>query len=601
MKKDNKHHIIKGSVLAAVVTLPLLFGGVALAEGSLPSTLDLRSADLDGDGVKTAYVTSVKAQSPWGTCWAFGSLSAVESNYILKTGESADTVGFSVRYQAWFAYAEDHGEGMVAVDNAAKRLDFGANRDVSTAVLSSWSGPALESAAPYENNDGTIEKEPDWSLSDSLLRNSDAMADAHVQNVDFLPNTATFNDEEHKDYTYSQEAVNTIKETLMENGAVEVSYYAEASRPGDEPDFTYLNSSEDGTKSQYTYEYKVANHMVSIVGWDDNYSADNFVKGENRPGGDGAWIVKNSWGSYLDKTEEQWKKNKDLVPVSQDGYFYLSYYDMSVNDFTAYEVDADTDGQYAYDNNYQYDYLGFKSPDSRKPSDEGCSGITANVFTTAGTETLKAVSVTTVESDCTADIQVYKVASGTTDPRAGELVAEKNVTLPNGGYHTIDLDEAIDLDAGESFAVVETIRNSQGEGYAPIERGSGAEVSNEDGDEGCTVRYIAGVDVGQSFLYQDGTWVDLATDGTDGVDKAENPLETGNVMIKAFTQNREVNPGEPAENPTEESQPTAAQTSTNVHTGLTAGTSMVLPVIAVILVILAIVLVILYLKKNKKK
>lgn len=39
---------------------------------------------------------------------------------------------------------------------------------------------------------------------------------------------------------------------------------------------------------------KMANHCVTIVGWDDNYPRDNFA---NRPSGDGAWLIANSYGT----------------------------------------------------------------------------------------------------------------------------------------------------------------------------------------------------------------------------------------------------------------------------------------------------------------
>lgn len=38
------------------------------------------------------------------------------------------------------------------------------------------------------------------------------------------------------------------------------------------------------------------NHAVTIIGWDDNYSKDNFV---SKPERDGAWIVKNSYGTEM--------------------------------------------------------------------------------------------------------------------------------------------------------------------------------------------------------------------------------------------------------------------------------------------------------------
>ena len=51
--------------------------------------------------------------------------------------------------------------------------------------------------------------------------------------------------------------------------------------------------------------YLWANHAICVVGWDDNYSKDNF---NSKPAGDGAFLIKNSWGST-------------------QSYFYISYYD----------------------------------------------------------------------------------------------------------------------------------------------------------------------------------------------------------------------------------------------------------------------------------
>lgn len=323
-------------LLTTLVTLPLLAGSVAAAgplpneafiggyssdtagagysnypadknqitpRSALPDKLDLRKADLDGDGVtEPSYVTNTKQQSPWGTCWAFGALSAVESNYIKTTGSAAEDVDFSERYHAWFGYELDHGEGIQPVKNAVQRLNFGGNRNISATVLSSWSGPAEESAAPYQANDGDTESmDADWSLPDSLIRDSQSMSDARVQNIDFLPGTATFTDQEnHQGYVYSEAATQAIKQAIVENGVVEVSYSAAVSLPGQDPDESYMNLKN---KAHYTYEYAMANHVVSIVGWDDNYSVENFNKG-HQPEANGAWIVKNSWGSYEDKPDE---------------------------------------------------------------------------------------------------------------------------------------------------------------------------------------------------------------------------------------------------------------------------------------------------------
>ena len=37
-----------------------------------------------------------------------------------------------------------------------------------------------------------------------------------------------------------------------------------------------------------------ANHVVTIVGWDDDYPASNFSGQAGAPDGNGAWLVKNS-------------------------------------------------------------------------------------------------------------------------------------------------------------------------------------------------------------------------------------------------------------------------------------------------------------------
>jgi C1A family cysteine protease len=60
------------------------------------------------------------------------------------------------------------------------------------------------------------------------------------------------------------------------------------------------------------------NHGVSIVGWDDSFSRENFPV-SNQPDGDGAWIVRNSWGPG-------W---------GDGGYFYMSY-DTSLGYFNSF-------------------------------------------------------------------------------------------------------------------------------------------------------------------------------------------------------------------------------------------------------------------------
>lgn len=51
--------------------------------------------------------------------------------------------------------------------------------------------------------------------------------------------------------------------------------------------------------------------LLFAVGWDDNYSKDNFIK---KPTQDGAWLVKNSWGTNN----------------VENGFYWISYEDKSL-------------------------------------------------------------------------------------------------------------------------------------------------------------------------------------------------------------------------------------------------------------------------------
>ena len=86
---------------------------------------------------------------------------------------------------------------------------------------------------------------------------------------------------------------NSVKTHIMNNGSVYATINADIKNE------KYLN-----TKG------KQVNHAISIIGWDDNFSKDNFPA-ECRPKNNGAYIALNSWGS-------SWGNN---------GMFYISYED----------------------------------------------------------------------------------------------------------------------------------------------------------------------------------------------------------------------------------------------------------------------------------
>lgn len=55
-------------------------------------------------------------------------------------------------------------------------------------------------------------------------------------------------------------------------------------------------------------------HSVVIIGWDDNYSKDNFYY--EKPENDGAWLILNSWGSNWGNNGTAWVSYEDSYNLS---------------------------------------------------------------------------------------------------------------------------------------------------------------------------------------------------------------------------------------------------------------------------------------------
>ena len=63
-------------------------------------------------------------------------------------------------------------------------------------------------------------------------------------------------------------------------------------------------------------KYSGGFHGVLIIGWDDNYSKDNFVY--EKPENDGAWLVLNSWGSSWGNNGTGWISYEDSLDLMRD-------------------------------------------------------------------------------------------------------------------------------------------------------------------------------------------------------------------------------------------------------------------------------------------
>ncbi len=147
-------------------------------------------------------------------------------------------------------------------------------------------------------------------------------------------------------------------------------------------------------------------HAVTIVGWDDNYDRNRF---QSPPPGNGAFIVKNSWGTV-------WGEN---------GYFYVSYYDSAIAEVSAVFMAEPASN---YDHIYQYDPLGWTV---NIEIDNDVAWF-ANVFTASSNETLRAVGFYVPEEGDNYDIYVFN--------ETGLVASKAGIIDPPMGYHTFVLD-----------------------------------------------------------------------------------------------------------------------------------------------------------------
>ena len=378
--------------------------GMARMLSELPASYPSSVAD-----IKSKYPDN-RNQNPYGTCWAFSSLGLAEFD-LINDGAADKNIDLSELALAYYTYNSVTDPLGGTVGDTAKYynensdysyLNRGGNYQYSSRRLAQWIG-ATENTVPYSKANDTIKQ----GLSGEFAY---SYKDAHLHNV----------------YQINiKENTSGVKEAIMEHGAVGVMYY--------HSDYNMSWSRKSDCYTYYDTAWAGGGHAVMIVGWNDNFSKDNFEG--LKPSNDGAWLIRNSWGSYCD-------------------YFWMSYDTFSLEN-TAWVFDfVANDG---FDNNYQLDG-GIET----YRSSNVLSG--ANVFTTQKKsgidyEVLKAVSVSMSQAaDVKYTVDIYTNLTNLNNPLSGT----KQVTATTTGYtqyagiYTIELSNPIKLAPGTTYSVVVT-------------------------------------------------------------------------------------------------------------------------------------------------
>ena len=239
------------------------------------------------------------------------------------------------------------------------------------------------------------------------------------------------------------------------------------------------NSLNEETWAQY-YDGNsgAGSHGVCIVGWDDDYSASNF---NTAPPGNGAWIVKNSYGSQTDVIPGGLVASDGTIKdancsdwgVVDDnglhtGYFYLSYYDEGIRDPESFDFDLREN--HDQENALQLDYMPAATDEwehkSKRPI--WC----ANVFTLDKDMRIDEVATRFSMDDevpltgFTVTFDIYRLGDGAETPDDGELLTSCTREFKNFGYHRVALDAPVYARAGDRLAVVVQHRHNYKDGSA---------------------------------------------------------------------------------------------------------------------------------------
>ena len=403
MKKDDDGYYINAHVLEEGF-------GYTYKWDSVENTLNLVDTKKDESILPSRYsyydvgrLGKIKDQGIYGTCWAFASLTAVETS--LMPEENYD---FSEDNMVWnsgyFGAQYDGGDYTRAIS-----------------YLASWRGPILEEDDVY--GDG--------------INNPDARVIKHVQEAQII----------------ESKNLEAIKKAVFLYGGVESSLYTSMSYAGERS--MYYND------KNYSYCYigtKKPNHDVVIIGWDDNYSKDNFSVSLE---GNGAFICVNSWGDSF----------------GDDGLFYVSYYDSNIGIHNVvYTRVEDNDN---YDNIYQSDLCGWVG----QLGYECETAYFSNVYTAQSDEELKAVGFYATGKDTSYEIYYVDNFEGT-ESFCNKVYLQSG-KFTNEGYYTVDLNKSVNMTEGKKYAIIVKITTPGAVHPIAIEYKAGRSTKNvviDDGD-----------------------------------------------------------------------------------------------------------------------
>lgn len=424
---------------------------------------------------------SIRNQMQTGSCWAFAGLSSLETNLAMsdyKESKDASTIyDYSERHMV-YATSRTFLDNKINENGFGREANNGGNFFIANAYLNNGTGAILEEDMPFENNEDKIDI--------SEIQNKKVQT--QVYDTVFFPFYLGNED--------TEELRNEMKNYIKNYGGLTAGIH------GAQRNTEYYNN-ETGAIYCDNKEKCPMNHNVTIIGWDDNYSIDNFNE-NHKPKNPGAWIIRNSWGDKYEISMETMKANvfrvfekeckengwdtPEKIPdevaldifersgyevkdgkaydkIGDNGFMYVSYEDVQI--YSTLNGITKSDNTLNYENIYQYNFYGMSDVISYTLP----KVYVANVFDKSGegTEYVNQISLYTSE---TTKCKVYINPNGSDK----SLEAVKPVELKDGssktveaGYHTFEFLNPVEI-AGNQFVVLVELEGTQGNNFSvPIE------------------------------------------------------------------------------------------------------------------------------------
>lgn len=481
----------KEALLAAATAVLLLAQTLPAAAAELPAAWDPRPDQ----------VSAVREQY-WGTCWDFGGISSLES-YLIKFGLADTSVDLSEEDVLWWVngnYSDpDLNNPSSGFGWTNLRRNDGGYAAMTTGYLATV-GARAESDIPYL---GAAENPEDDQVNDYYYEGTNQKP----ANYDTAPVLYQVTDIVYLDETAGPE---DIKQAILDYGAVTVSYF-------DSTEYFHADT------ASYWYpesgEAENGNHTVSVVGWNDSYSKENFATADGQtPASDGAWLIKNSYGTDYG---------------NEGGYTWVSYEDKLLFEVVEYNQMYAIAGARAAEERKAYYNDEYGAVSSYYPETEG-SFTCANVYEFGSGEALEEVMFMTWSEGAGYILSYAPVENGVPVADASRWTTLAEGTVGHAGYTTVALEEPMEVPEGTGALVLTLSGDNLNIG------------TDESLLEGSRPLFNASIQRNSSFFLKDGTFQEACYEATNTYGDIYTAYV--NLTLRAYTADIP----EPTETPGEE-------------------------------------------------